>query len=234
MSNVDQQEISKFSNLASRWWDPEGEFKPLHLINPLRLSYIQQQTHGVMGKSVLDVGCGGGLVAEGLAQAGAKATGIDLAEASLSVARLHALETGTQVEYKHSTAEELAQSHAETFDIVTCLEMLEHVPDPGSIVAACAKLAKPGGKLFFSTLNRNAKSYLLGILGAEYILRWVPKGTHSFDKFIKPSELMAMCDGENLVTKDAIGIHYDPLKQRFYLSDSNIDVNYILSCEKPR
>ncbi len=233
MANVDQEEISKFSELASRWWDPESEFKPLHLINPLRLSYIQQQSEGVVGKKVLDVGCGGGLVAEGLARAGAEVTGIDLAEASLTVARLHALETSTPVEYLQVSAEDLAQSHAETFDIVTCLEMLEHVPNPASVVAACAKLTKSGGKLFFSTLNRNAKSYLLGILGAEYILRWVPKGTHNFEKFIKPSELMSMCDAENLSTKDAIGLHYNPLRQRFYLSDNNIDVNYILSCEKP-
>ena len=232
MANVDQQEIDKFSDIASRWWDTEGEFKPLHLINPIRLSYIQQQCNGVVGKKLLDVGCGGGLVAEGMARAGADVTGIDMAEASLQVARLHGLESGIKIDYQCIAAEKLAEQQPQQYDVVTCLEMLEHVPDPSSIVHACAKLVKPGGKLFFSTINRNVKSYLLGILAAESILNWVPKGTHSYDRFIKPSELMAMCDENEIHTVDAIGLHYNIFKQAFYLSNSNIDVNYILSCEK--
>lgn len=233
MTNVDQKEIQKFSDIASRWWDKEGEFKPLHLINPLRVEFIEKQSGGLFGKSLIDVGCGGGLAAEGFAKCGANVTGIDMAEASLEVARLHGLESGVKVDYRKSTAEDFAVTHKNNFDVVTCLEMLEHVPSPENVVKACAQLAKPGGKLVFSTLNRHPKSYLLAILGAEYLLNWVPKGTHEFDKFIKPSELMAMCDRAEIRVRDCTGLHYRPLKNRFYLSDDNIDVNYLVVCEKP-
>ncbi|WP_334015903.1 bifunctional 2-polyprenyl-6-hydroxyphenol methylase/3-demethylubiquinol 3-O-methyltransferase UbiG [Alteromonas sp. S167] len=228
MSNVDQQEISKFSELASRWWDPEGEFKPLHLINPLRLDFINQHSGGLFEKKVLDIGCGGGILAESMAKAGAKVTGLDMAEASLEVAKLHGLESGVKVEYVCVTAEEFAAQHKGSFDVVTCMEMLEHVPDPASVVRACAELVKPGGHVFFSTLNRNIKSYLMGIVGAEYVLKLVPKGTHDHSKFIKPSELMAMTDQAGLLPRDMTGLHMDPISQGFYLSSSNVDVNYLL------
>ncbi len=228
MSNVDEQEISKFGELASRWWDTEGEFKPLHLINPLRLDFIAQHTDGLYDKKVVDVGCGGGILAESMARMGATVTGIDMAEASLEVARLHGLESGISVDYKCITAEALAEQSPGAFDVVTCMEMLEHVPDPALVVQACAKLVKPGGHVFFSTLNRNPKAYLMGILGAEYILGLVPKGTHQYNRFIRPSELMTMTDQSNLVTHHATGLHMNPLTQRFYLSDKNIDVNYML------
>lgn len=228
MSNVDEQEISKFGELASRWWDTEGEFKPLHLINPLRLDFIAQHTDGLYDKTVVDVGCGGGILAESMARMGATVTGIDMAEASLEVARLHGLESGISVDYKCITAEALAEQSPGAFDVVTCMEMLEHVPDPALVVQACAKLVKPGGHVFFSTLNRNPKAYLMGILGAEYILGLVPKGTHQYNRFIRPSELMTMTDQSNLVTRHATGLHMNPLTQRFYLSDKNIDVNYML------
>lgn len=228
MSNVDQQEISKFSELASRWWDPEGEFKPLHLINPLRLDFINQHSGGLFEKKVLDIGCGGGILAESMAKAGAKVTGLDMAEASLEVAKLHGLESGVNVEYVCATAEEFAAQHKGSFDVVTCMEMLEHVPDPASVVRACAELVKPGGHVFFSTLNRNIKSYLMGIVGAEYVLKLVPKGTHDHSKFIKPSELMAMTDQAGLLPRDMTGLHMDPISQGFYLSSSNVDVNYLL------
>ena len=228
MTNVDQQEIEKFSQLASRWWDPEGEFKPLHLINPLRLDFVNQHTQGLFGKSVIDIGCGGGILAESMAKAGAEVTGLDMAQASLEVAKLHGLESGVKVNYVCSTAEDFASEHAGKFDVVTCMEMLEHVPNPESVVKACAKLAKPGGHVFFSTLNRNVKSYLMGIVGAEYILKLVPKGTHDHKKFLKPSELMAMTDNAGLLPKDMTGLHMDPITQGFYLSANNVDVNYLL------
>ncbi|AXT40197.1 bifunctional 2-polyprenyl-6-hydroxyphenol methylase/3-demethylubiquinol 3-O-methyltransferase UbiG [Alteromonas sp. BL110] len=228
MTNVDQQEINKFSELASRWWDPEGEFKPLHLINPLRLDFINQHSEGLFDKEVVDIGCGGGILAESMARAGAIVTGLDMAEASLEVAKLHGLESGIKVDYVCSTAEAFAQTNAGKFDVVTCMEMLEHVPDPASVVMACAKLVKPGGHVFFSTLNRNLKSYLMGILGAEYILKLVPKGTHDHGKFIKPSELMAMTDQAGLLPRDMTGLHMDPISQGFYLSSNNVDVNYLL------
>ncbi|MEC8232988.1 MAG: bifunctional 2-polyprenyl-6-hydroxyphenol methylase/3-demethylubiquinol 3-O-methyltransferase UbiG [Pseudomonadota bacterium] len=228
MTNVDQQEINKFSELASRWWDPEGEFKPLHLINPLRLDFINQHSEGLVGKQVIDIGCGGGILAESMAKAGATVTGLDMAEASLEVAKLHGLESGIKVDYVCSTAEQFAQDNAGKFDVVTCMEMLEHVPDPASVVMACAKLVRPGGHVFFSTLNRNLKSYLMGILGAEYILKLVPKGTHEHSKFIKPSELMAMTDQAGLLPRDMTGLHMDPISQGFYLSANNVDVNYLL------
>ncbi|RDV27311.1 bifunctional 2-polyprenyl-6-hydroxyphenol methylase/3-demethylubiquinol 3-O-methyltransferase UbiG [Alteromonas aestuariivivens] len=228
MNNVDHQEISKFAELASRWWDPQGEFKPLHAINPLRLDFIQQHADGLFEKKVLDIGCGGGILAESMARMGAQVTGIDMAEASLEVARLHGLESGVDVSYECSTAESFAAQHAGQFDVVTCMEMLEHVPDPGSVVQACAQLVKPGGHVFFSTLNRNIKSYLMGIVGAEYILNLVPKGTHQHERFIKPSELMAMTDQANLLNRHITGLHMSPMSQTFYLSDRNVDVNYLL------
>lgn len=231
-NNVDPNEIDKFSALASRWWDPEGEFKPLHQINPLRLDYIQAHSDGVFGKRMLDIGCGGGLVCEGLAKQGATVTGIDLAEASLKVARLHALESQLQIDYQCIAAEAFAAEHAGQFDVVTCLEMLEHVPDPQAIVTAAARAVKPGGKVFFSTLNRNLKSYLLGIVAAEYVLRWVPRGTHEHGKFIQPAELLRFTDNAGLLPCHATGIHYLPWRG-FFLSERNLDVNYILCLERP-
>lgn len=228
MTNVDEQEIGKFSELASRWWDPEGEFKPLHLINPLRLDFINQHSQGLFDKKVLDIGCGGGILAESMAKAGAQVTGLDMAQASLDVAKLHGLESGVKVSYHCETAENFADAHPAEYDVVTCMEMLEHVPDPASVVKACATLVKPGGHVFFSTLNRNIKSYLMGILGAEYLLKFVPKGTHDHGRFIKPSELIAMTDEANLFPRDMTGLHMDPLSQGFYLSNKNVDVNYLL------
>ena len=228
MTNVDEQEIGKFSELASRWWDPEGEFKPLHLINPLRLDFINQHSQGLFDKKVLDIGCGGGILAESMAKAGAQVTGLDMAQASLDVAKLHGLESGVKVSYHCETAENFADAHPAEYDVVTCMEMLEHVPDPASVVKACATLVKPGGHVFFSTLNRNIKSYLMGILGAEYLLKLVPKGTHDHGRFIKPSGLIAMTDEANLFPRDMTGLHMDPLSQGFYLSNKNVDVNYLL------
>jgi 2-polyprenyl-6-hydroxyphenyl methylase/3-demethylubiquinone-9 3-methyltransferase len=229
--NVDPVEIQKFSDLASRWWDLAGEFKPLHQINPLRTDYIQQHSGGLAGKKVLDVGCGGGILAESMARLGAKVTGIDMGEAPLEVARLHGLESGLSVDYQQTTAEQFADENPQQFDVVTCMEMLEHVPDPASVVNACSKLVKPGGQVFFSTLNRNIKSYLMAIVGAEYLLGLVPKGTHQHDKFIKPSELMAWIDNTELQVQRMIGLHINPLTQEYYLSQQNVDVNYIIHCK---
>lgn len=231
-SNVDPAEIEKFSAIASRWWDPEGEFKPLHLINPLRLDYILQHCNGVFEQQVLDIGCGGGLLAEGLARSGARVTGIDMAEQSLQVARLHALESKLDIAYEFVPAEQFAAEHPEQFDVVTCLEMLEHVPDPAAIVKAAAQAVKPGGYVFFSTLNRNAKSWLLGIVAAEYVLGWVPKGTHEHAKFIQPAELLRMTDAVKLEAEAMTGMHYLPWRG-FYLDDNNVDVNYIVCLRKP-
>lgn len=231
-TNVDQQEIAKFSEIASRWWDAEGEFKPLHLINPLRLDFIAQHSDGLFGKKVLDVGCGGGILAESMAKLGAEVTGIDLAEASLEVAKLHSLESQVSVDYHCVAAEAFASQNPGQYDIVTCMEMLEHVPDPASIIKACSTLVKPGGHLFFSTINRNVKSWLMGIVGAEYVLKLVPKGTHQHERFIKPSELMAMTDETDILIRHATGLHMDPLSRQFYLSDKNIDVNYIIHGQK--
>ena len=243
--NVDHQEIEKFTAIASRWWDLEGEFKPLHQINPLRVDYIIEKitgqsrpdngyaSHILSGLNILDIGCGGGILAEALANHGAKVTGIDLAQESLTVARLHALETGLKnVSYELISAEDLASDHAEEFDVVTCLEMLEHVPDPSAIVSAAAQLAKPNAPVFFSTLNRNPKSYLMAIVGAEYVMNLVPKGTHDFSKFIKPSELMRMIDNTSLAIRATTGLHFNPLTRGHYLSNANIDVNYIVHCQK--
>lgn len=231
--NVDSSEIEKFSALASKWWDLNGEFKPLHDINPVRLSFIEERSLGLFDKSILDVGCGGGILAESMVKVGARVTGIDLAKDSLDVAKLHGLESGISVAYELISAEDYASKHPETKDIVTCLEMLEHVPDPASVVRACAQIVKPGGKIFFSTINRNMKSWLMAILGAEYILNLVPKGTHDHNKFITPAELTTWIDQTSLVPKDITGLHLDPIKNAYYLSNKNVDVNYILYCEKP-
>ncbi|WP_417434733.1 bifunctional 2-polyprenyl-6-hydroxyphenol methylase/3-demethylubiquinol 3-O-methyltransferase UbiG [Idiomarina abyssalis] len=230
--NVDPEEIAKFSALASRWWDPDGEFKPLHKINPVRLGFIENHTEGLFGKKVLDVGCGGGLLTEAMAERGAEVTGIDLAEQSLKVARLHALESGRQIDYQCIAVETLAEQNTDSYDVVTCLEMLEHVPDPAAIVQACAKAVKPGGLVFFSTLNRNVKSWLLGIVAAEHILGWVPKGTHQHQRFIRPSELLSMTDKAALEDIAINGLIFHPLKG-FVLSDKDVDVNYIVALKKP-
>lgn len=232
MSNVDHSEISKFEALASRWWDTESEFKPLHDINPLRTNYIDSQVH-LAGKKVLDVGCGGGLLSEAMALRGADVTGIDLGEANLNTAKLHALETGVSVNYQCIAVEELAEQQPESFDVVTCLEMLEHVPDPESIIKACQKLLKPGGTAVFSTINRKPKSYLFAILGAEYILRMVPAGTHDYDKFIKPSELARWSRNAGLTMVDATGLVYNPITKDYALQDNDLDVNYLMVASKP-
>ncbi|MCY7294090.1 bifunctional 2-polyprenyl-6-hydroxyphenol methylase/3-demethylubiquinol 3-O-methyltransferase UbiG [Alteromonas sp. a30] len=230
--NVDHHEIEKFEQLASRWWDLEGEFKPLHAINPLRLDFIATHSNGLFDKHIVDVGCGGGILAESMAQSGAKVTGIDMGEAPLQVARLHGLESGVEVNYQQTTAEDFALANPEYADIVTCMEMLEHVPSPESVVQACAAMCKPGGKVFFSTLNRNLKSYLMAIVGAEKLLRLVPQGTHDHSKFIKPSELLRFADNTGLKARVITGLHMNPISQEFYLSDSNVDVNYLVYCEK--
>ena len=228
--NVDQSEIAKFSALAHRWWDPNSEFKPLHAINPLRLNWIKTFVN-LEGKKVVDIGCGGGILAESMSQSGADTTGIDLSEKALKVAELHALEVGAQLNYRSISAEALADEQSEQYDVVTCMEMLEHVPDPASVVRACAKLCKPGGTLFFSTLNRNPKSYLFAIIGAEYILKLLPKGTHEYAKFIKPSELVAFTRHAGLDMLGIKGLSYKPLSQVYSLSDE-VDVNYMIAVRK--
>lgn len=230
-TNVDQAELDKFSALASRWWDPESEFKPLHAINPLRLNWILDQAGALSGKSVLDVGCGGGILAESMAKLGAKVTGIDLAEKSLTVARLHGLETGIEVNYQAISAEDMAASHPAQFDVVTCMEMLEHVPDPASIVQACATLVKPGGWVFFSTLNRNPKSFLFAIVAAEYVLRMLPRGTHSYENLIKPSELAASVRKAGLATVTLSGLEYNPITDLYKLSNDT-SVNYMMATRR--
>ncbi len=231
-TNVDPLELAKFSELAHRWWDPESEFAPLHQINPLRLDWIAQQAP-LAGKQVLDVGCGGGILADAMARRGAQVLGIDLAAKSLKVAQLHAMEAGTQgVRYREVSAEALAAEAPGTFDVVTCMEMLEHVPDPASVVRACATLAKPGGWVFFSTLNRNPKSYLFAILGAEYILNLLPRGTHDWRKFLRPSELSRFCREAGLDVVAPKGMEYNPLTRRYWLS-GDTSVNYLLATRKP-
>ncbi|TKI04786.1 bifunctional 2-polyprenyl-6-hydroxyphenol methylase/3-demethylubiquinol 3-O-methyltransferase UbiG [Martelella alba] len=225
--NVDQREIAKFDAMASRWWDPEGEFKPLHRINPLRLDYILERAGGLYGKAVLDVGCGGGILAESMAREGAAVTGLDMGAEPLTVARLHALESRLDIDYIQQTVEERAAAEPGRYDVVTCMEMLEHVPDPASVVRACARLVKPGGDVFFSTLNRNPKAWLMAIVGAEYVLRMVPRGTHDIAKFIKPAELLAWVDDTPLRGRHITGLHYLPLRDRFVLG-GNVDVNYML------
>ncbi|GBG02733.1 ubiquinone biosynthesis O-methyltransferase [Azospira sp. I13] len=226
MINADPTELQKFSDLAHRWWDPKSEFKPLHDINPLRLQWIDDYV-SLAGKKVLDVGCGGGLLSEGMAECGAQVTGIDLSEKALGVAKLHLLESGRSVDYRHISAEELAAQEPGTFDAVTCLEMLEHVPDPASTVAACARLVKPGGQVFLSTLNRNPKAYLFAVIGAEYLLKLLPKGTHDYAKFIKPSELSRHCKAADLEVSELIGMSYNPLTQQYTLG-RDTSVNYLM------
>jgi len=228
--NVDPAEIAKFSELAHRWWDRGSEFKPLHDINPLRLDYIDDLI-GLRGKTVLDVGCGGGILAESMAQRGAQVTGIDLADEPLKVAQLHLLESGNQVEYRNVAAENLAREQPRHFDVVTCMELLEHVPDPASTVNACAALVKPDGHVIFSTINRNPRSYLFAVIGAEYVLRLLPRGTHIYSKFIKPSELAALCRQAGLDVGQVIGMTYNPLT-RVYALGPDTAVNYILHCVK--
>ncbi len=229
--NVDRAEVAKFEALASRWWDRESEFKPLHDINPLRTNYIDRHA-SLAGKKVLDVGCGGGILSEAMAQRGADVTGIDMGEAPLNIAKLHALESGVSVKYQQIPVEQLAEEMPASFDIVTCLEMLEHVPDPASIIQACYKLVKPGGMVFFSTINRNPKAYAMAIIGAEYIMRMLHAGTHDYDKFIKPSELTRWCRAADLSVLDMTGMIYNPLTQEYSLKDQDVDVNYLVATRR--
>lgn len=224
--NANPSELAKFEDAASRWWDVQSEFKPLHDINPLRLDYIERRTGGLQGVEMLDVGCGGGVLAEGLATRGARVTGIDLGERSLEVARLHALESGVEVEYRHISVEDLAAEHPGRFDAVTCLEMLEHVPDPESVVRACARLVKPGGHVVFSTINRNPRAWLLAVVGAEYVLRLLPRGTHDYSLFIRPSELSRWARNAGLTLRHLEGLGYNPLTRRYSLT-GDVSVNYL-------
>lgn len=230
--NVDPNEIHKFEQLASRWWDRNSEFKPLHDINPLRANWIDNLAP-LAEKKVLDVGCGGGILCEALAQRGAEVTGIDMGDAPLEVAKLHRLESGVSVDYHKSTAEDFAAQHPQAFDTVTCLEMLEHVPDPSSVVRACATLVKPGGSVFFSTINRNPKAFLLAIIGAEYLLRLLPRGTHEYAKLIKPSELGSWIRDAGLQLDQMTGLLLNPITKTYRLSDRDMDVNYMLCARKP-
>jgi len=231
-ANADQAEIAKFQALAHRWWDPNSEFRPLHEINPLRLNWIDEQA-ALAGKRVVDIGCGGGILAESMSARGARVTGIDLAERPLRVAELHALESGAELSYEKIAAEDLADREPGAFDVVTCMEMLEHVPDPASTVQACAKLVKPGGLVFFSTINRNPKSFLFAIIGAEYVLNMLPKGTHAYEKFIKPSELIGHARTAGLEPNQLIGMTYNPLTRRYRLVENDVSVNYLVSARKP-
>lgn len=229
--NVDAAEVAKFDALASRWWDPDGEFRPLHEINPLRLDWIRQYAD-LNGRSVVDIGCGGGILAESMAAAGADVTGIDMAEGPLAVARLHQVESGASVDYRQSTAEELAAANAGQYDIVTCLEMLEHVPSPAQIIASVHTLLRPGGLAFFSTINRNPKSFMFAIVGAEYVLKLLPAGTHEYRKFIRPSELDSWARDADLELKASIGMHYNPLTRDYSLGPG-LDVNYLMHFVRP-
>jgi 2-polyprenyl-6-hydroxyphenyl methylase / 3-demethylubiquinone-9 3-methyltransferase len=231
MQNVDAQELAKFSDLAHRWWDPESEFRPLHQINPLRLEWIDELAT-LRGKTVLDVGCGGGILAEAMAKRAAQVTGIDLATKPLGVARLHALEAGVEnLDYREIATEALAEEKPAAFDVVTCMEMLEHVPDPSAVVRACGSLVKPGGWVFFSTLNRNPKSFLFAIVGAEYVLNLLPRGTHEYAKFIRPSELARYCRDAGLALQGSRGMEYNPLTKRYWLSNDT-SVNYLVACRR--
>ena len=229
--NVDAAEVAKFNALAARWWDPEGDFRPLHEINPLRLDWIRQGTR-LAGRRVVDIGCGGGILTEAMAVRGAIVTGIDMAEKPLGVARLHKMESGAEVDYLQCTAEALAAEREGEFDVVTCLEMLEHVPSPRAVVKACADLVRPGGDVFFSTINRNPKSFLFAIVGAEYFLRLLPKGTHEYDKFIRPSELDEWARDAGLELKESTGMHYNPVTREYSLG-ANVDVNYLMHYHRP-
>ena len=228
-NNVDHAEIAKFEALASRWWDPESEFKPLHEINPLRLNFIDEQAN-LAGKTAIDVGCGGGILSEAMAHRGARVTGIDMGEAPLAVARLHQQESEVTVDYRQISAEEMAAQHPGEFDVVTCLEMLEHVPDPAAVVRACATLVKPGGHLFSSTINRNPKAYMFAILGAEYVLQLLPRGTHTYNKFIRPAELSAWCRDAGLRVRRQTGLTYNPVTKRYRLVANDVSVNYMMHC----
>ena len=229
--NVDYQEVAKFEELASRWWDRGSEFKPLHDINPLRLDYIDNIAQ-LDGKKVIDIGCGGGILSESMAMRGAKVTGIDMGEAPLAVARLHQLESGVEVDYQRITAEEFAEQQAGKYDVVTCMEMLEHVPDPASTIAACAKLVKPGGHVFFSTINRNPKAYLFAVIGAEYILKMLPRGTHDYNKFITPAELDSWARSAELQVNNMMGMSYNPLTKHYKLGH-DLNVNYLAAYTRP-
>lgn len=241
INNVNEDEIAKFEKVASQWWDLTGDFKPLHQINPLRVQFIcqhvaqniidGQNSNGLFGKKVIDVGCGGGILSESLSKLGADVTGVDMGTEPLNVARLHALETGLTIDYQKITAEEQAQKHPSSYDVVTCMEMLEHVPDPASVVAACSAMVKPGGLVFFSTLNKSIKSYLLAIVAAEKLFKLVPDGTHDHDKFIRPSQLISWAESQELKCIDTSGIHYNPITENHKLIDS-LDVNYIICCQK--
>ena len=230
MANADPQELAKFGDLAHRWWDPNSEFKPLHDINPLRLGWIDRNC-GLKEKKVIDVGCGGGLLSEGMAALGAHVTGIDLGEKALGVARLHLLESGQKVDYRHIAAEDMAKAEPAAFDVVTCLEMLEHVPDPASIVRACAQMAKPGGTVFFSTISRNPKAYLFAVIGAEYVLNMLPRGTHDYAKFLRPAELARMCREAGLSVQEVIGMSYNPLGKTYSLG-TDTSVNYLIRAQR--
>jgi 2-polyprenyl-6-hydroxyphenyl methylase/3-demethylubiquinone-9 3-methyltransferase len=227
--NVDPIEIEKFQSIASRWWDPQSEFKPLHDINPLRADYIEDRCGGLAEKKILDIGCGGGILTEAMALKGATVSGIDMGEMALNVAKMHLHESSLKIDYEMITAEEYAEQHAGEFDVVTCLEMLEHVPDPASIVSAATKLLKPDGQLFFSTINRNPKAFVLAIIGAEYILNMLPRGTHEYKKFIKPSELASAARASQLEVLDVTGMTYNPLSKRYRLG-RDVDVNYLMHC----
>ena len=231
MANADQLELDKFSQLAHRWWDPNSEFKPLHDINPLRLEWLERLAGGIQDKRVVDVGCGGGILAESMAVKGAQVTGIDLSDKALKVAKLHQLESGVQVDYRLIAAEALADEAPGQFDVVTCMEMLEHVPDPASVMAACARMAKPDGWVFFSTLNRNPKSYMLAIVGAEYVLNMLPKGTHDWSKFIKPHELASYARSAGLEPVELMGMTYSPFSKTYRL-ERDTDVNYLMACRR--
>jgi 2-polyprenyl-6-hydroxyphenyl methylase/3-demethylubiquinone-9 3-methyltransferase len=229
--NVDAAEVAKFDALASRWWDPDGEFRPLHEINPLRLDWIRKHVN-LDGCRAIDIGCGGGILTEAMANAGALVTGVDMAEGALGVARLHQIESGVEVDYQQATAEEMASKHAGTYDVVTCLEMLEHVPSPPQVVASAAELVKPGGHVFFSTINRNPKSFLFAIVGAEYLLKLLPAGTHEYQKFIRPSELESWARAANLELQASIGMQYNPVTRDYSLGPS-VDVNYLMHFRRP-
>ena len=233
--NVDPAEIEKFSAMAEQWWDIEGAFKPLHLLNPTRLNYIEKGVNGLFGKTVVDVGCGGGILAESMALKDAHVIGIDMAEASLKVAKLHALETklshSIDVNYQKIPVEQFAKENKEQFDVVTCMEMLEHVPDPASIIQACCDLVKPGGTVYFSTINKTMKAYVMMILGAEHVLKWIPKGTHHYDKFIRPSILLDAIDNTQLKCDDLCGVEFSPISNKFKIT-KNVQVNYMLRCTK--
>jgi len=233
VANADAAEIAKFQGLAARWWDPESEFRPLHRINPLRLDWIQRLAGPLSGRSAIDVGCGGGILAEAMARAGARVTGIDLADKALKVAELHGLESGVAVRYEKIAAEAMAEREPQAYDVVTCMEMLEHVPDPASTIAACARLARPGGWLFFSTLNRNPKSFLFAIVGAEYVLKLLPRGTHDYGKFIRPSELIGAARHAGLEQAAMTGLTYNPLTREYRLVEGDVTVNYLVAFRRP-